>query len=117
MTCLTRRLDSRGTASPEGRSTSSRDYPHLIYRANSDSARFLFAGAEALAILGFALATIALLELGTSFGCYTADETRELGESLGFIVCTTPAYSPESNGMSEAFVKTLKRDSVYLNRP
>ena len=49
-------------------------------------------------------------------GCYTADETRELGQALGFIVCNTPSYSPESNGMSEAFVKTLKRDYVYLNR-
>ena len=54
--------------------------------------------------------------LSDNGGCYTADETRGLGESLGFIVCTTPAYSPESNGMSEAFVKTLKRDYVYLNR-
>ena len=54
--------------------------------------------------------------LSDNGGCYTADETRELGENLGFIVCTTPAYSPESNGMSEAFVKTLKRDYVYLNR-
>ena len=53
--------------------------------------------------------------LSDNGGCYTADATRELGESLGFIVCTTPAYSPESNGMSEAFVKTLKRDYVYLN--
>lgn len=37
---------------------------------------------------------------------YTAIETREFGESLGLLVCTTPAYSPESNGMAESFVKT-----------
>lgn len=53
--------------------------------------------------------------LSDNGGCYTADETREMGKALGFIVCTTPAYSPESNGMSEAFVKTLKRDYVYLS--
>ena len=47
---------------------------------------------------------------------YIAHETREFGRSLGFIVCNTPSYSPESNGMAEAFVKTFKRDYVYLNR-
>lgn len=47
---------------------------------------------------------------------YIADETREFGRSLGLIVCNTPSYSPESNGMAEAFVKTFKRDYVYLNR-
>lgn len=46
---------------------------------------------------------------------YIAKETRDFGEKLGFAVCTTPSYSPESNGISEAFVKTLKRDYVYLN--
>lgn len=45
---------------------------------------------------------------------YTAHETRSFGASLGFAVCTTPAYSPQSNGMAEAFVKTFKRDYVYL---
>jgi putative transposase len=47
---------------------------------------------------------------------YTANETREFGRSLGFTVCNTPSYSPESNGMAEAFVKTFKRDYVNLNR-
>ena len=45
---------------------------------------------------------------------YTADETRSFGASCGFLVRNTPAYSPESNGMAEAFVKTFKRDYVYL---
>lgn len=45
---------------------------------------------------------------------YTAHETREFGRASGLLVCTTPAYSPESNGMAEAFVKTFKRDYVYL---
>jgi len=46
---------------------------------------------------------------------YTALETRDFGEKLGLLVCTTPAYSPESNGMAESFVKTFKRDYVYVN--
>lgn len=48
--------------------------------------------------------------------CYTAHETVRFGSSLGLLICTTPAYSPESNGMAEALVKTLRRDYVYLSR-
>jgi len=47
--------------------------------------------------------------------CYIAKETRTFASSLGFVVCTTPERSPQSNGMAEAFVKTFKRDYVYLN--
>jgi len=47
---------------------------------------------------------------------YTARDTCEFARSVGLLVCTTPAYSPESNGMAEAFVKTFKRDYVYVNR-
>lgn len=47
--------------------------------------------------------------------CYIAKETRAFASSLGFVVCTTPVRSPQSNGMAEAFVKTFKRDYVYLN--
>ena len=47
--------------------------------------------------------------------CYTAHETVRFARSLGFEVCTTPAYCPESNGMAEAFVKTMKRDYVYVS--
>lgn len=43
---------------------------------------------------------------------YTALETVICAERLGLVPITTPAYSPESNGMAEAFVKTLKRDYV-----
>lgn len=44
--------------------------------------------------------------------CYVSHETVHFARGLGFEVCTTPAYSPESNGMAEAFVKTFKRDYV-----
>lgn len=46
---------------------------------------------------------------------YTAHATRDFGRGLGLLIRTTPAYSPESNGMAEAFVKTFKRDYVYVN--
>jgi putative transposase len=48
--------------------------------------------------------------------CYTAHETRSFGAAAGLIMCNTPAYSPESNGMAECFVKGFKRDYVYMNR-
>jgi putative transposase len=41
---------------------------------------------------------------------YTARETRALAREIGLKPCTTPIESPQSNGMAEAFVKTLKRD-------
>ena len=36
-------------------------------------------------------------------------------EALGLTLLFTPVRSPESNGMSEAFVKTLKRDYASIN--
>ncbi len=45
---------------------------------------------------------------------FVAHETRRFGRECGLVVRNTPAYSPESNGMAEAFVKTFKRDFVYL---
>lgn len=47
--------------------------------------------------------------------CYIAHSTRTFAQSLGFLICTTPIRSPQSNGMAEAFVKTFKRDYIYLN--
>lgn len=43
------------------------------------------------------------------------DQAVTYGNEWGFEVITTPAYSPESNGMAEAFVKLFKRDYVYVN--
>jgi putative transposase len=48
-------------------------------------------------------------------GIFVADSTQNFAEGLGLIPCQTPAYSPESNGMSESFVKRFKQDYVYLN--
>jgi putative transposase len=44
---------------------------------------------------------------------YTALDTICTAERLNLVPITTPAASPQSNGMSEAFVNTLRRD--YLS--
>ena len=46
---------------------------------------------------------------------YTAKQTRDFAAALNLVPCFTPVKSPESNGMSEAFVKTLKRDYVRIS--
>lgn len=46
--------------------------------------------------------------------CYTSHKTVQMARMIGFDVRTTPAYSPESNGMAEAFVKTFKRDYAWF---
>jgi transposase InsO family protein len=46
---------------------------------------------------------------------FTADETKKLAKNIGLLSCQTPAYSPESNGMSESFVKRFKQDYVQVN--
>src|SRR5438552_8273819 len=40
---------------------------------------------------------------------YTATATVLYAHELGLVPITTPAYSPQSNGLAEAFVKTFKR--------
>lgn len=52
--------------------------------------------------------------LSDNGSCYTSKETVAFGKKLGLEIRTTPAYSPESNGIAEALVKTLKRDYVWL---
>lgn len=41
---------------------------------------------------------------------YTSQKTRHLLKALGIEDCKTAVGSPQSNGMAESFVKTLKRD-------
>jgi transposase InsO family protein len=48
--------------------------------------------------------------LADNGSAYTARETLDFAAALGLVPCFTPVRSPESNGVSEAFVKTLKRD-------
>lgn len=50
--------------------------------------------------------------LSDNGGPYVSVETVLYAETLGFKPITTPVYSPESNGMAEAFVNTIKRDYV-----
>jgi len=45
---------------------------------------------------------------------YIAKDTQIFARQLGLKPCFTPVQSPQSNGMSEAFVKTLKRDYVQV---
>jgi transposase InsO family protein len=45
---------------------------------------------------------------------YTARETRIFARQLKLKPCFTPVHSPQSNGIAEAFVNTLKRDYVHV---
>lgn len=47
--------------------------------------------------------------------CYLAGETRRFARDIGLEPLTTPIESPQSNGMAEAFVKTIKRDYVRVS--
>ncbi len=57
-------------------------------------------------------APIEIQWLSDNGGPYTSFETVSYAAELGFKPITTPAYSPESNGMAEALVNTLRRDYV-----
>ncbi|MFZ5667803.1 MAG: IS3 family transposase [Pseudomonadota bacterium] len=46
--------------------------------------------------------------------CYTAKETRRFAREINLRPRTTPIESPQSNGMAEAFVRTMKRDYVRV---
>jgi putative transposase len=53
--------------------------------------------------------------LSDNGSCYRAHETIDFADRLGLVPCFTPVRSPQSNGMAEAFVKTFKRDYVYVH--
>jgi putative transposase len=46
---------------------------------------------------------------------YIASETRRFAREIGLEPRTTPIESPQSNGMAEAFVRTIKRDYVRVS--
>src|SRR5499433_1383193 len=43
---------------------------------------------------------------------YTATATVLYAHELGLVPIPTPAYSPQSNGLAEAFVHTFKREYI-----
>ncbi|WP_115194872.1 IS3 family transposase [Escherichia coli] len=46
--------------------------------------------------------------------CYRANETRQFAWMLGLEPKNTAVRSPESNGIAESFVKTIKRDYISI---
>lgn len=49
---------------------------------------------------------------------YIAHQTRAFARQIGLDPLTTPVCSPQSNGMAESFVKTLKRDYIaHMPKP
>lgn len=49
---------------------------------------------------------------------YTAHETRKFAKELNLEPCTTAVSSPQSNGMAERFVKTMKEDYIaFMPKP
>jgi putative transposase len=53
--------------------------------------------------------------LSDNGSCYIAGDTRSFARDIGLEPRTTPIESPQSNGMAEAFVRTIKRDYVRVS--
>ena len=53
--------------------------------------------------------------LSDNGSCYVAGDTRSFARDIGLEPRTTPVESPQSNGMAEAFVRTIKRDYVRIS--
>lgn len=68
---------------------------------------------------GNALKTPTEIEWLTDNGSgYTADKTKAFASTFGLKLLTTPVCSPQSNGMAESFVNTMKRDYVaFIPKP
>ncbi len=50
--------------------------------------------------------------------CYGRRRVRAFAAEIGLKPLTTPASSPQSNGMAESFVKTMKRDYItFMPKP
>jgi len=57
----------------------------------------------------------AIKHLSDNGSAYTAWDTRLFAQALNLTPFFTPVASPQSNGMSEAFVKTLKRYYIRIS--
>ena len=56
--------------------------------------------------------------LSDNGSAYTAALTRSFAREVGLEPVNTPVSSPQSNGMAESFVKTIKRDYVdFMPKP
>lgn len=56
--------------------------------------------------------------LSDNGSAYTAEQTRAFTRQISLLPLTTPACSPQSNGMAESFVKTMKRDYIHhMSKP
>jgi transposase InsO family protein len=87
-------------------------YPEIGW-SHSDEIR----GVQSLEILQFGAAGLPnpIQWLSDNGCCYRAHETIDFAIRLGLVPCFTPVRRPQSNGMAEAFVKTFKRDYVYVH--
>jgi putative transposase len=59
---------------------------------------------------GDQLPTMPVQWLSDNGSAYTAEQTRLFARQIGLQPVTTPVRSPQSNGLDENFVKTIKRD-------
>nr|WP_286790804.1 MULTISPECIES: IS3 family transposase [unclassified Pseudomonas] len=56
--------------------------------------------------------------LSDNGSAYIAEQTRQFARQIGLQPVSTPVRSPQSNGMAESFVKTIKRDYVaHMPKP